>query len=920
MKNVWRIGTSWGNNQLLNLFYRYGIVFFQNESERIGDYKKVQVGDLLAICKFNSKDIVAIGIAEGNFQSLDEWPISYQKLLSEYDKPQSIVICSARIIKLSKDDGFKCTDYKRFYFMGEDKKTNDMWQKYYNDRITEIKNKGKLSLKELASKNNFIRIPAIQRGLVWKPKQVELLWDSILRGFPIGAFIFSESNFGFELLDGQQRFNAINLGYGEDQTDRAKLWIDLFPRLMEGSTRKFLIRVTTTSHPWGYGKDDDCSTLTAENRINAIQSFGYEEGTNMNSTIIPISQTWPYFSEYPIPLHIILNNLYNNDKTNFAAQCYNEIKGQKYSNSKYTEDDILSKLEKLYSIKDRIDDYTIPFSILKEDVINDESSNENQKSITGETNLEVLFRRITTGGTQISSAELSYSAIKVYWPELKIICEGIASKCMPPYLLANMAFRLYILINNKHWVKNLAITKIRELSNDVKEKKSIEKYFDSIGKIVNKVNTWLLGDNNDDYGVPSVIRTSIARNNPDVYLLLMWFASQETNLSGKYLTALAMFLSEFTDNNELVCSKIYEYCIKYCINNDIDKKNVILSAIDDTNMENDNIFWLQSPSDLKNMITPFSLPNSWTQNSIIYNKCYKLWSRIKRDPRRNPNLVLYAQRKYIKEVFKEYDPANEDMWESHNRPWDFDHILPHEWVYNKKTGEWRAFCSEWINVSGNFAAIPFELNRARSNKEDWRYYEENKDSLAFDENIKDCKRDNVRFDKRQANIFAKSTFERTIALYKPMYDLIQNNLFNDSKIIVGSYTARRRKLFNDIGYELNRYKVNYRYLSNMDADADIKQENDWSCPKIFLEIDIIQNECSIALENNNNENYGKLGLRIAPSMRQVNSNFLKNRQLSLENYTQNDEKWYLYKECELNIKTICDDIKELYDKILSHNK
>ena len=37
-------------------------------------------------------------------------------------------------------------------------------------------------------RDGIIDIPALQRGLVWAPHQVELLWDSILRGFPIGAF------------------------------------------------------------------------------------------------------------------------------------------------------------------------------------------------------------------------------------------------------------------------------------------------------------------------------------------------------------------------------------------------------------------------------------------------------------------------------------------------------------------------------------------------------------------------------------------------------------------------------------------------------------------------------------------------------------------------------------------------------------
>lgn len=74
-------------------------------------------------------------------------------------------------------------------------------------------------------------IPSLQRGAVWKPQQVELLWDSILRGFPIGALVISEvlknqqscsgkhgsgwatDNISHRLLDGQQRCNAIALGF-----------------------------------------------------------------------------------------------------------------------------------------------------------------------------------------------------------------------------------------------------------------------------------------------------------------------------------------------------------------------------------------------------------------------------------------------------------------------------------------------------------------------------------------------------------------------------------------------------------------------------------------------------------------------------------------------------------------------------------
>ena len=42
------------------------------------------------------------------------------------------------------------------------------------------------------SDESEVLIPALQRGLVWKPRQVELLWDSILRGFPFGSFMLSD--------------------------------------------------------------------------------------------------------------------------------------------------------------------------------------------------------------------------------------------------------------------------------------------------------------------------------------------------------------------------------------------------------------------------------------------------------------------------------------------------------------------------------------------------------------------------------------------------------------------------------------------------------------------------------------------------------------------------------------------------------
>jgi uncharacterized protein with ParB-like and HNH nuclease domain len=35
-------------------------------------------------------------------------------------------------------------------------------------------------------------LPAIQREFIWEPEQIELLFDSLLRGYPMSSFLFWE--------------------------------------------------------------------------------------------------------------------------------------------------------------------------------------------------------------------------------------------------------------------------------------------------------------------------------------------------------------------------------------------------------------------------------------------------------------------------------------------------------------------------------------------------------------------------------------------------------------------------------------------------------------------------------------------------------------------------------------------------------
>ena len=58
-----------------------------------------------------------------------------------------------------------------------------------------------------------VQLPVVQRGFVWKVSQIECLWDSIFRGYPIGAMMLSFDGDKYMLLDGQQRSTSVALGF-----------------------------------------------------------------------------------------------------------------------------------------------------------------------------------------------------------------------------------------------------------------------------------------------------------------------------------------------------------------------------------------------------------------------------------------------------------------------------------------------------------------------------------------------------------------------------------------------------------------------------------------------------------------------------------------------------------------------------------
>src|SRR5579871_1449421 len=127
-----------------------------------------------------------------------------------------------------------------------------------------------------------VGLPDLQRGFVWKPYQTENLWDSVLRGFPVGTFILASPQDAQsqkrELLDGQQRATAIAFGFFDPWAENMPtedlwrirwanvpiLWLDLAEA--ENPEIKFGFRLVTRSQPWGYERKDNQEPLAVIER------------------------------------------------------------------------------------------------------------------------------------------------------------------------------------------------------------------------------------------------------------------------------------------------------------------------------------------------------------------------------------------------------------------------------------------------------------------------------------------------------------------------------------------------------------------------------------------------------------------------------------------------------------------------------
>ena len=679
-----------------------------------------------------------------------------------------------------------------------------------------MSNTNTFTLKEIASKNNGIVIPSLQRGLVWRPKQIEFLWDSILRFFPIGGFVIAKNEDGkYDLMDGQQRFNAIKLGFNEpSEQDDIVLWLDINPIKEPNITRKFFIKATTKSHPWGYKNDENCSLLSAEERRNALKEFFGEEKNIYNDNTINLLQTYPYSYKrgadeealnFPVPFSYFLNGELSKESNDFFKSIKAKIEDNNNKllkwKDKYWKKENIDLLEIfieenfnifksiLYSEKEENESdniYRVPFSELPENTIEEETNSKDD--VNNMTDLEVLFNRLNTGGTRISQDDLTYSAIKAYWGKINEKNDEISKGFIPSQKLVMLLFRLIITLDNLknhkqiRFESNLSIKRIREIAKKEQDsdlRNNLKKFYNNGAKsVVDKLEKCYKS-------IPSYIVMCIVRDKPDIILLGLYLAMKglldQINFCGLSLLlywfcynpyqAINLILEEiYNVNSDSVNNKI-KIGIKKCFEKNLLPRIFSEHTIRDTILHNNN---LPESKDILNESEEYRFIST-----VFYNKTF----------------LLYAQKDFLDNHFNSYNPADTISWEDHNRPWDYDHIIPRAWSYGHSRTEAKLLVDEWLNTIGNFAAIPFEDNRAKNKYSDFTYYNNNYDALLFDKRFEKEITENVAQDINMAKRFKNLVFERILKIYEKCYDSFKEFL-PDVSMIVSESTESDEELFS----------------------------------------------------------------------------------------------------------------------------
>ena len=760
----------------------------------------------------------------------------------------------------------------------------------------------------------FLSIPAVQRGKVWNAVRAEILWDSLMRNLPIGTLSVRPIKNGTEfsrldLLDGQQRTNAIALGYRpfpnekslKEKKEESILWIDLENDCAEleqndgrkkRTERKFFFFVTTRSQPWGYViSDNETSTriFPAWERRESVDAIeNWELKATKGERPYPY-ELWPRAAKLPVPFTVLRQYCEQNKRTSF-----DDFKN--FCRTNY---------EKCNWIKNIVEEDRTPPR--QWDSIVDAINNLNTIVVLAQNTSNVpngdiglYFKRLNKAGIEPSTEEIRYSLLKSRLPELKAL-DGIAGNRMSPSRLADIVMLLFRTQKSGKWHTSLSFSDITNIANDG----DFAGYVASLENKLVKIEKWLLYDlEKFPCGLLKVHYSYIARSNPDLLRLLLFFVEKGYQFGDpsqqKQLVALVTLVAWF-GSHQMVAEGYNNY--KESENDDwltVTRRWLFESV-------RKELLIIPPPVDVYKDICNAVTDNSNTDGKIknIQNACRNqtysgginlTWDWASPIGR---NLLLYSVREYIQDNFANYDPVGA-VWGEDCRPWDYDHIFPQVWLRNRGrngNGHFHNIVALFLNSIGNIAPLDFSKNRGKGKDHPEHYQGDNDNkSLLVDTSKFGNITANLRDDSQMAFLFIAVIAERLQRLYSGWYDTLNiADLLNFHEI-----HDKRKDLFRQMQNRL-QCKV---YFTNTNNGFQYPCRHTWDWARPWLAAGIVRDNphkdfICIASDGTQYE----IGKRRHPDEPEIDGD---------------RDRWW-FDEPEVNNNTDIDELVEKYE-CLAHEK
>lgn len=582
------------------------------------------------------------------------------------------------------------------------------------------------SLKEISEWANTetVRLPNIQRSFVWKPHQIENLWDSIIRRFPLGSFVFSKGESGkLELLDGQQRATAICLGFGTEafrDVSRYRVFIDLEP-LVNNPNRRFNVRVINRSHPWGYSKLDNTKTLKRAN-IRQAQNL-YPEDANLQED--DLFSFFPMEAECPIPLSWMIHAK-SVDELKKKLHEWNAFEGILYrwtEQHQKTEEDFESKLQVIYKqIQTAIQHQRIPALYLE---LNDEPDSFQQAEDETEDEVETMFIRLNAGGTPLTGEELNYSILKSSLdPAIQERIELACKSLFRPARFITIVYRLFQQEQKKEEADGLTMRiKPKQFQRSMKDKREAfvpylkqvtqEKSVEGL-TLLEYTKSILEYTNDHSYGLPYLIYHNLSDAAPELMFLLLyrvkimgdrfaWNNQTHRRMLGMITIMMWFGKGEKQRDHRILLRNIW-LLAQSAKKDDFwswitVQRGQIDGALTPLVPFNEEGGLIDIPKIAKRIKSDSDIFQKYTHPKGVPGWLHRIMH--KRD------ILYYAQRVFLETYFDVKDYQLEDT----NRPFDMDHIFPENWKRGLST-----FVQNVYQSIGNLRAWPYAFNRMDSDK------------------------------------------------------------------------------------------------------------------------------------------------------------------------------------------------------------